>query len=176
MQPIELLKRLREHQEYARHKLLAAAESLNDQQLRQSFEIGTGSIWNTLVHLYAAEFVWLEAIEGNPSPISPWQIKFDAMSDLIVAWQSLDSRWSTFFDGLEPSDLKRSIAKQSTSSGAGKLWATPLSDVLLHIPLHAQYTTAQAINMLRHLGVEYLPDTMFITMSRLQNSNSSADS
>src|SRR3712207_7166486 len=40
-------------------------------------------------------------------------------------------------------------AKRSTSSGGGRVWETPLSDVLLHLATHAQYTAAQLKNMLR---------------------------
>jgi uncharacterized damage-inducible protein DinB len=44
--------------------------------------------------------------------------------------------------------------------------ATSRGDVLLHVCTHAQYTTAQAVNMLRQVGVEKLPDTMLITLAR----------
>jgi uncharacterized damage-inducible protein DinB len=51
-------------------------------------------------------------------------------------------------------------------SSTGQRLATQRSDVLLHVCTHAQYTAAQAVNMLRHVGVEKLPDTMLITLAR----------
>ena len=38
--------------------------------------------------------------------------------------------------------------------------------MLLHVCTHAQYTTAQLVNMLRQLGVDRLPDVMLISMAR----------
>jgi hypothetical protein len=38
--------------------------------------------------------------------------------------------------------------------------------VLLHLCTHAQYTVAQAVNMLRQAGLGPLPDVMLITMAR----------
>jgi uncharacterized damage-inducible protein DinB len=40
--------------------------------------------------------------------------------------------------------------------------------VLLHVCTHAQYTTAQVVNMLRQVGATSLPDTMLITLARKQ--------
>ena len=57
----------------------------------------------------------------------------------------------------------------STSSGFGRRLAVRRGDVLLHLSLHAQYTTAQAVNMLRRLGVSPLPDVMLITLARAQH-------
>jgi uncharacterized damage-inducible protein DinB len=50
---------------------LATAEQLTEQQLRQPFQIGQGSIWLSLTHLYAAEYVWLDALTGNENPLTP---------------------------------------------------------------------------------------------------------
>jgi uncharacterized damage-inducible protein DinB len=49
-------------------KLLQAVRPLTDSQLRQPFANGQGSVGNTLTHLLAAEYVWLEALLGNESP------------------------------------------------------------------------------------------------------------
>jgi uncharacterized damage-inducible protein DinB len=51
--------------------LLTAAASLRDEKLRWPFQIGQGSIWKSLVHLHAAEYVWLEALLGNDDPLLP---------------------------------------------------------------------------------------------------------
>jgi hypothetical protein len=51
-------------------------------------------------------------------------------------------------------------------SYAGQPMGTSLLDVLLHVCTHAHYTAAQAINILRHLGVSPLPDPMLITLAR----------
>src|SRR5438132_6714136 len=71
MNAVELLKRLHQHRSWVNGNLLTAAASLTDEQLRSPFQIGQGSIWKSLVHLYAAEYVWLEALFGNEAFLVP---------------------------------------------------------------------------------------------------------
>ncbi|QDT90437.1 DinB family protein [Gimesia algae] len=64
--------------------------------------------------------------------------------------------------------LDELVSKRSTSSGKGRVQQTRCVDILLHVCTHAQYTTAQVVNMLRQLGAEPLPATMLITLARNQ--------
>lgn len=67
---------------------------------------------------------------------------------------------------LSDESLEEIIYKISISSGLGKRHGTKRADVLLHLCTHAQYTTAQLMNMLRQLGVSPLPDVMLISLAR----------
>src|SRR6184192_3141361 len=69
MNSIAIIQRLHQHRRWVNENLLAAANPLSDEQLHRSFPMGQGSIWKSLVHLYAAEFVWLEALLGNDNAL-----------------------------------------------------------------------------------------------------------
>jgi len=167
MHALPLIRRLREHQRWANARCLEAADTLTPEQLHQALPVGQGSVLNTLTHLYAAEYVWLEAMRGNTRPLSPWAFVFDDLDALREAWAELDARWAAFFDDLTDADLGKPITKTSTSSGKGKTFTTPMSDVLLHVSTHAAYTMAQLNQMLRQLGrADLCVDVMLITMSR----------
>ena len=71
MNALDLVRRLHDHRAWANRRLLEAAGSLSGEQLRQPFSIGQGSIWKSLLHLYAAEYVWLATLEGDPAPLVP---------------------------------------------------------------------------------------------------------
>jgi uncharacterized damage-inducible protein DinB len=75
-----------------------------------------------------------------------------------------------YLDTLTDDDLDEMIYKTSTSSGLGRRHGTRRADVLLHVCTHAQYTTAQLMNMLRQLEVSPLPDVMLISLARLEAS------
>lgn len=60
-----VLDRLHQHRACVNEKLLVAASAPSVDQLRREFQIGQGSIWTSLYTLYAAEFVWLEALLRN---------------------------------------------------------------------------------------------------------------
>jgi uncharacterized damage-inducible protein DinB len=158
--------------------LLAAAAALSDEQLRRPFPIGQGSIWKSLTHLYAAECVWLEALLGHDSFVLPGDLPgklpgnqlgvggISSCAELRALWTTLDERWRAYLSGLTPTALAEPVYRVSTSSGLGQRFATARADVLLHVCAHAQYTTAQVVNMLRQLGVEKLPETMLISLAR----------
>ena len=167
----DLIRRLHQHRLWANARLRQAATTLTDDQLRQRFNIGRGSLFDTLTHLYAAEFIWLEALLGKPNPPAPNTIRFDSLEGLFVAWNALDRRWQRFLNELTETRLDLPVHKTSTSGPtAGQPATTTAADALLHVATHAQYTTAQAVNILRQLGVptDRLPDTQLITFARQQ--------
>ena len=171
----DLIRRLHAHREWVNHRLLKAADSLSDEQLRQSFAIGQGSLWKTLAHLYAAEYVWLDALHGKEQSVAPGDVAgklpgnqegdgaVGSLDELKSKWSDLDARWRAYLDGLTTARLDDVVYKLRSSGGR---FAFRRSDILIHVCTHAHYTVAQAMNMLRHLGVKELPDPMMITLVR----------
>jgi len=178
MTSTDLVRRLHQHRAWVNGNLLAAAEPLTDAQLRRPFDIGQGSIWKSLTHLYAAEWVWMETLLGEESPTLPGDVPgqlpgnqsgpgaIASFAELKEKWLANEARWQKYLAALTDGRLDEVIYKVSTSSGAGKRWPSRRSDVLLHVCTHAQYTTAQVVNMLRHSGVAKLPEVMLISLVR----------
>ena len=175
MNAIELLQRLHQHRAWVNGNLLTAAAALSDEQLRSAFQIGQGSVWKSLLHLYAAENVWLEALLGNEGFLVPGDLPgtipgnqqgeggVTGLDDLRQKWSALDRRWVGYLAALTPAALEEVVYRRSS---LGQRFGTRRSDVLLHVCTHAHYTAAQVVNMLRHVGVEKLPDTMLISLAR----------
>lgn len=181
MTSVELIKRLHEHRMWSNRQLLTATEGLTELQLQQTFDIGQRSVWKTLLHMLAAEYVWLEALEGNETPLMPGD-QFGLLpgnqqaegailsfNELQLKWEDVDRRWNTYLSSLNESNIDEFVYKVSTSSQKGNRLGTKRSDILLHVCTHAQYTTAQLVNMLKQLGRTSLPDSMLITMARQEN-------
>ncbi len=176
MNASNLVRRLHQHRIWSNQGLLAAARHLTATQLRQPLPIGQGSVWKTLTHLLAAEYVWLEALLGNENPLLrgdvPGQLPgnqqgedtFASLDELALHWHELDCRWLDYLASLTDAKLDTIIYKKSTSSGVRR--GTKCADVLLHVCTHGHYTTAQLVNMLRQLGADELPDLMLITLAR----------
>ena len=178
MNAVDLVQRLHQYRAWVNGNLLTTAASLSDEQLRLPFQIGQGSIWKSLVHLYAAEFVWLEALLGNDDPLVQGDLPgklpgnqqgesgITDLDDLRHKWIALEQRWSGYLASLTPESLDELVYKKSTSYGLGKRFGTQRSDVLLHVCTHAHYTAAQVVNMLRQAGADKLPETMLISLAR----------
>lgn len=176
MNAVELIQRLHRHRAWVNSNLLAAAASLSDGQLRSPFAIGQGSIWKSLVHLYAAEYVWLETLLGNEEFVVPGDLPgklpgnqqgeggITDLADLQRKWSELEERWAGYLAGLSSAALEEVVYRKSISLGTRL--GTRRSDALLHVCTHAHYTAAQVVNMLRQTGVEKLPETMLISLVR----------
>ena len=159
-------------------RLLEAVASLSDEQLRQPFAIGQGSVWRTLTHLFAAENVWLAALQGDEFYITPGDAQgklpgnqegdgaLRSLAELRTNWKETDRKWNEYLATLQEAELEDVVYRTSAASGAAKRFGTKRSDILLHVCTHAQYTTSQLNNMLRQLGVSQIPDVMLITLAR----------
>ena len=181
---IALIRRLHKHRVHANRLLLAAASALDLEQLLRTFPIGQGSVWRSLVHLYAAEYVWLGALLGDPRATLPGEqpgmlpgsgasTTEPALDDLRARWAELDVRWSAYLERLTPDELPEPVARVNRSAPEGRPLVTSRANVLLHVALHAHYTAAQTVNMLRQLGVTPIPDLMLISLARSEHPDNS---
>jgi uncharacterized damage-inducible protein DinB len=176
MNAVESLQRLHQHRAWVNGNLLTAAATLSHEQLRSEFQIGQGSVWKSLLHLYAAEYVWLEALLGNEEFLVPGDLPgklpgnqqgeggVTDLADLQLKWSELAKRWAGYLAHLSSAALEEVVYRKSTSLGTRL--GVRRSDVLLHVCTHAHYTAAQVANMLRHAGMERLPETMLISLAR----------
>lgn len=180
MKAIDVIRRLHNHRAWVNARLITAADTLFEADLRRTFPIGQGSIWQSLVHLYAAEYIWIETLQRNENPVVPGDLPgkipgnqlgenpIISMEELRTKWSLLESRWKTYLDSLRDESLDEIVYKVSTSSGIGKRHPTSRGDILIHVCTHAQYTTAQIVNMFKQAGVQNLPDVMLITLARIE--------
>jgi uncharacterized damage-inducible protein DinB len=86
------------------------------------------------------------------------------LAELRLKWPELETRWTDYLAGLSSAALEEVVYRKSASLGTRL--GVRRSDVLLHVCTHAQYTAAQVVNMLRHAGMEKLPETMLISLAR----------
>ncbi|MBA2117208.1 DinB family protein [Bremerella alba] len=181
MNAVAPILRLHEHRFWVTQNLRDACCQLSPEQLNQPHEIGQGTLWKTLCHLYAAEYVWLAALQGTDDAVAPGDVAgklpgnqegegaSTSLAALVERWQILDGLWRAYLDAIAPEDLDKTVFRKSTSSYQGQRIGSTAMDVLLHVATHAHYTTAQAVNMLRHSGLSDMPQSMLITLARSQS-------
>jgi uncharacterized damage-inducible protein DinB len=140
------------HDRWASGQILEACEKLRDDAFHRRFEIGPGSLHDTLTHMIAAMRTWADTLTGaEPRP------RIDA-----------DGRRRT------PGELRelleeacREIAGEARRRPAGEMVTRRLrsgktvhlsrAEVLAHVTTHGAHHRAQCLNMLRQLGVNPLP-------------------
>ena len=178
MDAVALIRRLHQHRAWVNANLIAAAETLSDENLRRMFPIGQGSIWKSLLHLFAAEYVWLATLHGDESPVAPGDLPnrlpgnqlgekpIPDLPQLKKLWMELEGRWTQSLEELTSEQLDEQAPKWVSQSGKRTRISTSRSDIHLHVCTHAHYTTAQVVNMLKQTGAASLPEVMMITLAR----------
>lgn len=138
------------HNHWATRNILDACMKLNDDQLDREFEIGLKTLRATMTHVVGAMRRWCdmlvdrearERLETLP-PHTPVQL-LELLDE--VAAEILDST------NAHPHDQIVSGVRD------GKTYSFTRAAVVTHVTTHAMHHRAQALNMLRHLGVHPLP-------------------
>jgi uncharacterized damage-inducible protein DinB len=147
--------------DWARDAIMKSASQLSPEQLDRKFEIGWGSLRNTLNHLCAVEGVWLDRWQGKRPQ---YRLSGDGieMGPMWEEWHDTAKRRSDFLDGLRDANLAKNITYMNIK---GETLTFPIGAMMLHVCNHGSYHRAQALNMLRHVGaVLPKPQTDYIFM------------
>jgi len=146
--------------------ILDAARPLTDEQYRRPFPIGPGSLARIFTHTYISEWYYVERLRASDvAPYDQWDIR----DDNPPAFPELERRWSE--QARRTRDTLASITdwsapvRYTVTSDDGKTWrvAATLGDVATQLGLHEMYHRAQALNVLRQLGVTIDRDLDFNT-------------
>lgn len=137
------------HDRWATEALLDACDALDEAQFHREFEMGCGSLHDTLVHMLGAMKAWGDLLAGRPP--SP---RAEARR-----WERSELRTgiTEAADSLEQSAAAGALSETSTPERGGQRFTFARGAVLTHITTHSMHHRAQALNMLRHLGVDPLP-------------------
>jgi len=142
---------LRLHIDYtawASLRLVAAASRLSPEGLNHDFRTADRSILETLVHVFAADRLWLSRLAGAPDP------GFVGDADRSLA--ALESAWPAVLDSWQKwaGELTGAMALGDVAyiDRAGRSWNQPLWQLVLHVVNHGTHHRGQVAGFLRALG------------------------
>lgn len=131
---------------WATFKLIEAARSLTEEQLRRDLGNSFGGVLGTLTHIFAADRIWLSRLQGNP--------RFTLLDDgEDLTLEQLAAEWPKVYDGLT-AYLSETQVDQDLhwTNLQGKKGALPIWQVLLHVVNHATYHRGQVTTLIKQLG------------------------
>ena len=137
------------HDRWANEQLYNACEPLSESQFNQSFEMGTGSLHNNLVHNLGAMRGWTDVLDETES--RPRLEEKQYTLDEIRAMQC------EIANDFERAALRRPFDTVIQRERGGKEYTFTVGGILTHVTTHSMHHRAQCLNMLRQLGVEQLP-------------------
>ncbi|MEZ5398067.1 MAG: DinB family protein [Bryobacteraceae bacterium] len=147
-----MLEQIRHHIDYtawASARLVNAAVALAPEELTRDFGTADKSVLGTLVHVFAADRIWLARIHGDV-PARFIDLEKDMRLDVLRNdWPALHDRWKQFAAGLDDAALQRVVEYKDIK---GNPHGTPLWQILLHVVNHATHHRGQAAGFLRMMG------------------------
>jgi uncharacterized damage-inducible protein DinB len=151
MVTLELLRLLFQYNQWADRRMVEACSALTNEQFTRDLGSSFRSVRDTLVHLYGAEWVWNERIEGR-SPMSLVAgTGFPDLASVRTKLEEMDNFYIEYVTRLTPQDLERVIHYKSF---AGDEFSNPLWQTLHQLTNHASYHRGQIITLLRQLGAK----------------------
>ncbi len=153
--PLDILLR---HDAWATREVLRACAGLTDEQWHRRFEIGLGSLHDTLTHVIGAMRLWADRIDGPPTELRP-SIEGDVQRSSAELLVILDAAAAELAASAERARA-RGLWTEFAVTLAGHTHRFTLGAALVHVTTHGMHHRAQCLNMLRHLGVPGVSDRL----------------
>ena len=141
---------------WARDRALAAAERLTPDQLTRDLGNSFGSIKDTLIHLYAADWIWCSRWQGESPRAMPSSDAFSDLASLRAAWSTHEHVVRSVLEEFGTDGVERVVVYRTTDGTEDR---TVFWHMLQHVVNHASYHRGQITTMLRQLGAQ-VPDSM----------------
>jgi uncharacterized damage-inducible protein DinB len=143
------LKSLLAYDEWANRQMLSDIEQLTEEQLTRDLSSSHRSILETLAHIVAVEWVWLERLKGN-SPQAPPAWCSEPSVDLLKEQLGATEAERRDFVAALSDDSLSSVIDYKTLDGTAA--SSKLDDIFRHVVNHSTYHRGQVSTMMRQSG------------------------
>jgi uncharacterized damage-inducible protein DinB len=139
----------------ARGRVFAWVRPLSEEEYGRAFPIGLGSLGRTLTHILICEYAYVLRIEGEEVP--PYE-QFPFQDETPPPFAVLEAGWceqaARTRNALSAVSDWNSALEYSVTRGKRPMIVTASpADMFTQLALHEVHHRAQAMNMLRQLGV-----------------------
>lgn len=151
--------------------MLDVCAGLTPGQFGTRFEMGPGSLHDTLTHLIAAQRRWADRLSAWPLRPSidrpprgipgPSEYRERSVAELIELFEPAAEDLAAIAQRLRSPG---GLGLESTVELAldGTVYVMTRGAALVHVTVHGAHHRAQCLNMLRRLGVARLPELMVV--------------
>jgi uncharacterized damage-inducible protein DinB len=143
------ISKLLEYNDWANARTLETVTPLAQEELDRQLGGSFPSVRETLVHIYAAEWIWLERWHGTSPKGLPSANELATLETLKERWAKVEQKRQAFAGSLSEARLGETVS-YSNLKGDGK--KNRLNDLIVHLVNHSSYHRGQVATMLRQLG------------------------
>ena len=140
------------HDKWATNQILEACTPLPDEAFHRRFDMGPGSLHDTLTHILGAMRTWIDTLTGaEPGP----RLEADPQRRTPAQLRALlDESCGALSAEAARRPLAETVVRRLRT---GRTIEMTRGAVLTHVTTHGMHHRAQCLNMLRQLGVTPLP-------------------
>jgi uncharacterized damage-inducible protein DinB len=140
------------HDRWATVQIIDACGRLTDEQLHRRFDMGPGSLHDTVAHVIGAMQTWTQTLAGQEPGA---RIDTDGRRRTADELRPLHEGAC---DALAAEAARLPVAEMITRRlRTGRVVTMTRGAVLTHVATHGMHHRAQCLNMLRRLGVDPIP-------------------
>jgi uncharacterized damage-inducible protein DinB len=125
------------------------AVALPAEQLMTNLKGSFGGVYETIVHLYQSDRIWLDRLEERPSGQFEDYSAPGCVWELREAWADVQQQMIDLTSGLTDEDMDRAITYKNL---AGQTFTSAIWQMILHIVNHGTHHRGQVTAMIRQLG------------------------
>ncbi|MGA2769381.1 MAG: DinB family protein [Bryobacteraceae bacterium] len=145
------LNELFDYNYWARDRQLQACAGLTEEQFLRPLGNSFPSLRDTLTHLLAVEWLWLERWRGQSPRTLLAPEEFPTLTALSQRWRTVEREMREHVAGLSDEALECPATYVNTR---GQTWTYPLWRMILHLLQHQSYHRGQVTALLRQLGAQ----------------------
>ncbi|MBI1302944.1 MAG: hypothetical protein GC172_04045 [Phycisphaera sp.] len=146
------------HNAWATRELLRVCTKLDGAQWHRGFDIGPGSLHDTLTHIVGAMFRWADRIDGPSRTMHP-SIEDGTRRTPAELLALLDAA-AADLEAAAARARRLGLATELDVTLGGTPYRLTLGAMLVHATTHGMHHRAQCLNMLRRLGVAGVSDAL----------------
>ncbi len=136
-------------------RILQSCESLTPEQWDQPLAPSWGSVHALLVHMVAAEQIWLGRWKGVSAKTMTSTAALPKLADVRRAWNRVEAEIRAFIDRCDELQLGAELTYTNTK---GKTYIFPLGELMLHVVDHATHHRGELVAMLTILDIPHPDD------------------
>lgn len=152
---------LYEYNRWANARVLDAVSKLTPEQFTRDLQSSHRSVRDTLAHILAAEWIWLERWKAVSPKALLTPTDFQTVESLATRWAKVERGYVEFINGITDESLAEVITYTNTK---GEEWTYPLGRMMQHVMNHSSYHRGQVATMLRQLGASVNPVDLLVFM------------
>ncbi len=121
---------------------------LTEEEFLRELPEDCGSIRDKLVHIMAAEDVWMKRITGKESPKMIQPLEIDNKQKLIDKAKETHLSYQNYISNLIDDDFNKVIQYKNLK---GNSFSSPLKEIFLHVLNHGSYHRGQVSSLIRRI-------------------------